>query len=188
MPSDWIVSNISSSTVGSTIWNHWTAGTSSSITIQSVPVLSSWIDRRVHQSTVSTYAVWRRWSETSVTQQIMPEEQARQAMRQADQARIQTEQSAAKERAEKILVENLSPQQHECLKANGYFFVDVGDRRYRIDRGRTRNVRLVDSAGKVMRNLCAHPLDNVPDADTMLAQKLQLETDEDSFLKIANVS
>lgn len=35
---------------------------------------------------------------------------------------------------------------------------------------------------------CIHPTEHVPQADTMLAQKLMIETDEEEFLKTANMT
>jgi hypothetical protein len=60
-------------------------------------------------------------------------------------------------------------------------------KKYRINRGRSANVDVLDENGKVVRSLCAHPRDGVPDADTMLSQALMLKHDEPGFLRIANV-
>lgn len=49
-------------------------------------------------------------------------------------------------------------------------------------------MRLLGADRKVQKTYCAHPNDQCPDADTMLAQKLMLENDETSFLRIANPS
>ena len=46
--------------------------------------------------------------------------------------------------------------------------------------------RRTDDAGVEIRSFCIHPTERVPDADSMLAQKLMLETDHDRFLKTAN--
>jgi hypothetical protein len=40
----------------------------------------------------------------------------------------------------------------------------------------------------MIKRLCSHLIELVPDADTMLAQKLHLECNEDAFLRIANHS
>jgi hypothetical protein len=49
------------------------------------------------------------------------------------------------------------------------------------------NVDVVCKDGKVLHRLCAHPADFVPNPDTMLAQKLYLEHQEEAFVKIANI-
>ena len=102
--------------------------------------------------------------------------------------KLAEEQAVAKERAEELLRSCLTSQQREELEQKHHFHLFVGNRKYRINRGRTRNIELVDEQGKVVKRLCAHPSEMIPDADTMLAQKLMLETDEESFLKIANHS
>lgn len=48
------------------------------------------------------------------------------------------------------------------------------------------NIELLDDTGKPIERLCAHPALYCPDEDTMLAQKLAIETDEESFRRIAN--
>ena len=105
------------------------------------------------------------------------------------------ERSAADKRAEKLLQETLSLAQREELALNGFFTLTTiaksGEERiYRIRRGRSRNVEQVDATGRRIKTLCAHPIAAVPDADTMLAQKLMLETPEmqEEFLRIANHS
>jgi len=107
--------------------------------------------------------------------------------------RAEGERAAARERAEKLLRENLSPRQREELAAKGHFHLEVlsrdGSRRlYQIRRGRSANVKQVDDSGRVLKTLCCHPVEMVPDEDTMLAQKLFLESREEDFLRIANHS
>jgi hypothetical protein len=118
-----------------------------------------------------------------------PEERARY---QEQQAKIYLERNAAEERAEKLLRENLSAKQREELSSQGFFtlqtFTDGERRIYRIRRGRSRNVEQVTESGQRIKTLCAHPIEMVPDADTMLAQKLMLEAAETDFLRIANHS
>ncbi len=47
------------------------------------------------------------------------------------------------------------------------------------------NVEEIDEKGEAVARYCAHPR-GVPLGDQLLAQKLALETDEESFLKVAN--
>jgi hypothetical protein len=97
------------------------------------------------------------------------------------------EENEAKERAERLLRSALSTKQLGELDRRGYFHVVVGERRFRITRGRSHNIKEVDARGRILRSLCAHPVDQVPDPDTMLAQKLWLESKPEEFFKIANV-
>ena len=105
----------------------------------------------------------------------------------------QEELDKARARAEKLLRENLSAAQLAELVADNHFTLrtlqpDGSQRIYRIKRGRSRNIQEINEAGAVLRRLCAHPVEDVPDADTMLAQKLWLEADEEAFRRIANFS
>ncbi len=154
---------------------------------------------------VINQAAWGNWNlsienmrNASAEQVRAVQERQRQAQEQqqryqADQARVQVERSLAERRAEKLLQETLSAAQREELASKGFFTLKTiaasGEERiYRIKRGRSRNVEQVDANGNRIKYLCAHPIAQVPDADTMLAQKLMLETDEGEFLRIANHS
>ena len=97
------------------------------------------------------------------------------------------EKAAAERRAEALLRSMLTPAQRKEFKRRDYFHVVVGDWRFRITRGRSHNVKEVDSRSRLLRSFCAHPEEMVPDADTMLSQKLCLETCPEEFLKLANV-
>lgn len=105
----------------------------------------------------------------------------------------EAEQAQARERAEKLLQEALSAEQRAQLADKGYFelvTLSTGGarRRYRIKRGQAGNIQQLDESGRVLKRLCAHPREVVPDADAMLAQKLWLEAREEEFLRIANHS
>ena len=86
----------------------------------------------------------------------------------------------------------LSKDQPVSLKDRNYFDLEVTGRdgavkRYRIHKGRSGNVELLAPDGTPLRRYCAHPDLYVPDEDTMLSQKLVLESDEERFLRTANV-
>jgi hypothetical protein len=133
--------------------------------------------------TPTNQVVWNAWNRVIFTQ-------ANPVQR---RSRIEQVSSLADKRAEKLLEEQLSAAQREELAAQGFFtlrtIAPTGEGRiYRIRRGRSRNVEQVDGTGRVIKTLCAHPQAMVPDADTMLAQKLMLEFGEEEFLLIANHS
>lgn len=112
------------------------------------------------------------------------ERQQRMAAQHAEHARVNA-------RAEALLLEHLSEQQNEELRARGHFHLETiapsGERRrYRIRRGRHGNIDQVDAQGKVLKSLCVHPTMGIPDADTMLAQKLWLQHNEPELLRVAN--
>jgi len=110
-------------------------------------------------------------------------------------ADVETEESRlakvdAGERAERLLLDNLNEAQRVMYARAKKIIVkgqETGDE-YEISLGRSRNIRVLGGDGKYKRTLCAHPAEAVPNADTVLAQKLMLECAEREFLRIANVS
>lgn len=94
---------------------------------------------------------------------------------------------AAKERAESLLAEMLTPEQYAQLGRRGYLEVaspNVPDRVYRIPKYRGR-VHVYES-GKAVLSLCVQPIDLVPDADVVLIHKLMIEGNEGEYLRVAN--
>lgn len=202
----WYSSTIDSRTLmtsttnsATTTWTQWadqTATTSTAFT-----TTSSAIGNRA----------WGRWITTTeslqlnlyTADQMTPERQQmlddyrreREAERQreheryhAQYAQLQSERDAANKRAEQLLIENLSLRQREEYQRHGYFVVFGRNRmRYRIRKGLTGNVDVVNPAGDVIHRLCAHIRDEVPVADNMLAQKLMLEFDDEDFQRRANI-
>ena len=167
------------------VWNDSTAITeSSAITIGTVLASAS-------TSVVAfTDAYWRTWIvEQEETAEQRAERGRRQAVADARARDLAAVRQAAMERAERLLEACLSLAQRDQFQSEGWFLVrSPSGRRYQIRRGRARNVIEVNMQGRRLRTLCCHPVDGVPDADTMLAQKLMLETQEDEFLRLANVS
>lgn len=93
----------------------------------------------------------------------------------------------AEERARVLLVANLQLREQLRLTEEGAIMVRGSSGcRYRIRKGRTANVDVIGRDGRVTGRLCAHPGIWTPDYDTMLAQKLSLESDDAAFLRIAN--
>lgn len=92
----------------------------------------------------------------------------------------------ASTRAEALLVSSLNPEQAAEFREWRSFTLHSkdGKRTYRITYGIAGNVFEVER-GQAIASYCIHPT-GVPTEDVMLAQKLMLETDEESFLKIAN--
>ena len=96
-------------------------------------------------------------------------------------------QEAAQAKALELLSEHLDPMQIEELANHGQFHVwGLDGQRYRICRKHSHNVfRIVD--GQAVTEYCIGVSTGVPTPDTMLMQKLLLESDPDLFLKTANV-
>ncbi len=105
-------------------------------------------------------------------------------------AKAREERQEADKKAVELLEAHLTDEQKASYRKERYFEVISKEsrRRYRIYHGRSQNIVQVDENGRKIKRLCAHPVMAVPDADTVLAQKLMLEHAEDQFLRIANVS
>lgn len=88
----------------------------------------------------------------------------------------------------RLLREWLSPIERAQLDAFGYFEVTGSDtgRRYRIHKGSTANVYELDGVGCPKMGWCFMPSGNLVAGDVMLAQKIALETSENSALAVAN--
>jgi hypothetical protein len=119
-----------------------------------------------------------------------PEEcAARAAREQAARERWRAERQEAQRRAAILLREHLTHEQIEELMQERHFRVQAPSGIvYRIDVGYARNVRRLDETGRPIETYCIHPADalGIPEEDSMLAQKLMLETSEADFLRIAN--
>ena len=94
----------------------------------------------------------------------------------------------AAERANKILLEHLTPEQRETIEKNDWFIIEGGTtkKRYRVRRtGIAGNVEELEGE-KVVAKYCCHIAHHYPRPDHHLAQKLMLEWDESEFLRLAN--
>lgn len=123
---------------------------------------------------------------TNCIQTISAQETAEQvAVRVEAERKRDRDRKEAEKRAEMLLLSCLTDAQQAQYKAHGYFETDVSDKVYRIKKGRTGNVELIDG-GKAKYRYCAHPDKWTPDQDVMLSQLLMLKTDEQRFLNTAN--
>jgi hypothetical protein len=94
---------------------------------------------------------------------------------------------SAKRRAEELLRSTLTAEQYRQLTRLGY--IDIRslrdyERIYRVPRG-PGLVRVIEK-GKETASLCLHPLERVPDADTVVIHTLMIEADEETYLQKAN--
>jgi hypothetical protein len=95
----------------------------------------------------------------------------------------------AERRARRLLFAHLDKLQRHVYKSLGYFFVVGGDtgRKYRLRYGTIRNIDVMCADGRTVdRVLCCHPADDVPNEDSLLAQKVMLERCEREFVAMAN--
>lgn len=118
------------------------------------------------------------------TTPLTPEQQAR-LTREMEERRAKA--AAATSRAEELMFMFIGEERKKKYIEAGHFEILVNGRVYRIQKGRSMNVVLLEN-GQPKMKYCAHPGDYVPDPDTMLAQYLMLTSDEKRFLSIANAS
>lgn len=185
--------NISTTSTASTVafssnvlWANWnigiTSGTGSNLIIPTTTAVT----------TSCTSTIWTSWNQSFGNGNVV-----RVATHQPAVPRPPTEfeiaRNLAKDKAAKLLDRQLSDKQREQLKDKGHFDLEVlsnnGQRRmYRIERRWAGSVHQIDPAtGKKLKTLCIHPRINTPVEDSMLAQKLMLESGmEEEFLRIAN--
>ena len=198
------------------IWNGWvidgTAAASTAITVTgaSDAVWANWNAGSAITPPPNTAHAWNYWNTAegarratrlpmSYAERYAETDEAREARLAAQAERNaawakQREEAAAKRRAADkramdLLRECLTEQQRRDLKAHDYFFVDApSGRRYRIDKGRAGNVKVIDKqTGVWTESLCVHP-NGVPNGDTMLIQKMLIETAEETFRAYANIT
>lgn len=145
-------------------------------------------------STTSATTGWTHWGTLSGSSNIItpptinvitPEENARLELLEQRRAADKIIRDNAISKANKLLVDNLTDTQKLDYDKFGYFFVEsLSGQKYRIRKGRQINIDVM-SQDKISRRICAHPIVSCPDEDTMLVQKIMLETSESAFLNIA---
>lgn len=171
----------------SNVWVVWnTAVTVSTASASASSTNYVWATWNAATATTVTN-VWGTWNgvveETREQRQVRERRQAEFVEEQRKQA---SEAAAARARAARLLEANLDEEQRKTLVEKNCFYLHTkAGRKYRIDRGTHGNVKLIDETGKILKGYCAQP-DGVPVEDSMLAQKLMLESDEDAFLRVAN--
>lgn len=198
----WLRWNSASNGTTSIVWDSWnrqhllpkTANVTATATTASTVNVEIWGYWNSEWQTLHPYAISPEEAQRRRDMQRVVDANQDAALQRANEearrreAALRKMREEAEEKAEALLLANLTPEQRDELKRLHHFHLIVGDKRYRIRRGRTRNIELVDVGGKVLKTLCAHPRELVPTADTMLAQKLMLQHAEEEFLKLANVS
>lgn len=172
------------------IWPAWTATSTATTIYQSwvtgqaqLQGMSSQQGYQAAHNRLGQQASAEQYARTFRAQQQPPvdEEYVRQQSVRRELERRAEEKALLLLNACLILEERLRLAQHGHIFVRGF-----SGCRYRIRKGRVGNVDVVSKEGRVTHALCAHPMIAVPDFDTMLAQKLALETDDESFCRTAN--
>lgn len=162
-------------------WKHWVTSADCSTT-------SGVLTLNVNTTACSSATVvWDAWTQriqsrnvrASVNARVSAEERARCV----EAERLQR--AVAIGKADKLLVSVLDAVQKQHLAKHEWFLVrGQNGTLYRIRKGRSMNVDVLDKGGKIVETLCAYP-GGVPDGDAMVAQKLMLECDQQAFLRLA---
>lgn len=173
-------------TPSTTVWNTWnnTTTTSASNTI----VWDQWTTGTA--TTTGWQDTWQVWTSDSVNQpsnRVVPANVFVPALRRRPSIDV----GVARQRADKLLVEHLTPEQEKSLLEDGYFEIDVRAdgkvRRFRIYNDKYQhNVFEIDRRGRKLREYCAHTSHACPQSDHALAQKLLLEHNPREFFRVAN--
>lgn len=180
----WVEQTSTTTTID--IWPHWTATatTQNSIAITS-NIYTGWVTA-YHQG----MAVIAGNGAQLQPQETPGQRAERDRLNAEHQAKWETERALrkkAEERALELLIENLSLQQRLDLKERGHFFVNGRSGcRYRIRKGQSGNIDIINERGIITHRACVHPSIYVPDSDAMLGQKLRLEHDDVELIRIAN--
>lgn len=187
MPGYEYLSTNGNSTASTTTWSGWNSSTSATVTSD---VWITWTsDGTVYQGDSNGSVAPAPVCQVTPAQAARMTQQRARLRRQHEQAdrRRERERVAAQKRARSLLLRLLSRDQARDYDEHQWFQLQARSGRvYRIHRGRTRNVVEIGGDGSGIRRFCIHPEEYVPDEDTMLAQKLMLENDEERFLAIAN--
>lgn len=192
-------------------WNAWFDTATTSATTD---IWSTWnITNTATDCSTNTQTIWVTWTSSSTvttdcisdtTYQRRPQKSVEQLrvekharlqheadIKQADKDRI-----AARKRAMKLLLSNLTKKQKKQFTKHQFFIVEgsKSKRKYRI-RSNKENTNLPmanidvlhhDNDNNVDHRICFHLSYGIPLGDHLLAQKLMLENDEDRALEVSN--
>jgi hypothetical protein len=182
------------STTGTTVtmndptWTAWNCN----VTSTSGSLAYNYATNTSYVSTGTAWVTWNAAQQESEDQRAQREERERQVQAgwQARYEEQQREQERTSARALELLRSLLSDGQWASYQERGWFEVTgASGRRWRVrNRGQSGNVDLMPEIGEERdATYCAHPPGCLPDADAHAAQMLALVTDDEAFLRVANV-
>lgn len=181
--SQWIQASVTTTTTGA-VWTSWITTAASTTTGNYVTGVN------YYDNAGTTGIQWQGWNLTYEETAERAAERRAEQVAAAERGRVaNTERAAASETALALLMELLTEDQVTTMREAGYFEVTgSAGGRYRIrTNGQTGNVDRLDDQSRRVASLCAHPPGGLPDSDAHLAQMLALVTDEDTFVRTANV-
>lgn len=164
---------------------------------QTIPVWEQ-LTARFQAATAATYGLnstltggeWQAWAGgTHYTSWGQPRQMTAEeiAQRVRETARQNRERARAVKRGRKLLLRLLTDaQQIEYARTKSITVVAADGRVFRLRKSRT--AELLGPDGMPVAAYCVHPSGGFIAEDTLIAQKLMLETDPASFERIANVT
>lgn len=185
-------------------WNNWATVTSTAaMSLNSV--WTSWVTTSTTTITGAT-GYQRGGSLYGLPSETAEQREARarrDAERMARVAEAETQRAAlavqARDRALETLRLVLTDEQWTQYEREERFeLITQSGKRYRISRGHAGNVKLIED-DEIAESLCVHPrmaafdeahrhVGDLPNEDAVIAQVLALQTDEDAFRKVANIT
>jgi hypothetical protein len=190
-----------------TIWTTWTSNTSNATTsfgnLGTAATAATVVWTEWATSTASSFKIVTAASdpygpyknETDEERIARLERQAIEAeQRRRRERRRRIRSDLAVIRAQRLLHSVLSEEQLAEFEQTKAFTLTVIDsrtgveRRFRINEGKAGNVTEVDEDGHALAKYCVHLYGHEPMEDTLVAQKLLLETDVEEFERLANVT
>lgn len=168
------------------IWKTWNANSTYATTATSQWI--EWVSQSIDRLQSQLNAECRRQyaQAMDVDRQAARELQALAAVTPIQP--LEATPTPADDKAEVLLRRILTPKQIEDYDLHKRFEVrSQSGKIYRLHKGKCRNILLLLPNGQESRQgYCIHPRESVPVADVLIAQKLLLEGDEESFLRTAN--
>lgn len=186
---------------GDSVWPFWVRHATTGTSATTLSVWPRWVTTATGSATslagvTTADLVWGYWVEDSVTSWHYPPRIRTVRVHDTDPipqdtreliASRQREHEAAIAAAEELLREHLDPVQLQSYESLQHFLVNApSGRTYRIRKGISGNVDVLDKHGDIAGRYCIHPDISVPPQDNMLAQKLFIEHDEPAFRRIGN--
>lgn len=126
------------------------------------------------------------YTPTPLTRQLDAGREARDSQERA--RAMVSERERCEKRSMELLWDWLSPEQRKELALEHYFTItgEHSGKRYQIHRVYSFGLKELDEAGNVIASYCVVPEGTKALGDTMLAQKVWMETDERATLERAN--
>ncbi len=172
---------------GAATWNYWTIHGTGYVTTGggTAAIYQTWVTNPQHTRIEAGMTAAER---QAAYERDMAERRARDEAYRLARELDRKQSEEARQRANQLLLANLSPEQRKEYIENGRFHIDLNGKRFLVDYGSHNNVHLLDEEGKIAESYCIQPNAPCPEPDAMLAQKLVLEADMKHFMQVANAT